>query len=433
MCARVLALLLIAGQAVAAQKLAITPLGGDKGHAVERQLSSALCKRLTCAPHTKVMKGAKPDFARAKKAGINALLIGHIAGGHAEVTVVFPDQPKIPVFSQTYAVVRGKLSKNDLLALTEGVVGALGGAPVPPPPAAPEPAAPTPPIAPEPVAEKTPPAPEPATPLPEERAAPSSRETGSQSTEVVVEEHPIRPAAKNWPIIQADVGLDIVGRSFDYNNLTQGNALRYSAPGIFSPRLDLELCPMAHSISGFAGRWGISADGTYAVGLQSQLGTAPAHPTSLSRFDGGLLWWLGNPTGLSFAPEAGYRLLSFSTSAAKDGSVLTGLPNVTYGALRFSGALRFAASEKIRIDLRLSGMPVLGAADLIGPNYFTKGSGLGLEGEAGVRILIAKQVGIGIFGEYTRYSFSFNSTGAYQANGATDQYYGGRAAATFVY
>jgi hypothetical protein len=428
---RALALILLAGPAFAAQKLAITPLGGDKGHAVEKQLSSSLCKRVACAPHAKVMKGAKPDFARAKKAGINAVLIGHVAGGHVEVTVVFSDQPKIPVFSQTYPLAKGKLSKNDLLALTEAVAGALGGAPVPPPP---EPTAPTPPPPPEPVAEKPPTPAEPLTPAPEEHASPAPRETERERTsEVVVEEHPTRPAAKNWPIILADVGLDIVGRSFDYNQLSQGNALRYSAPGIFSPRLDLELCPLAHSISGFGGRWGISAEGTYAVGLQSQLGTAPAHPTSLLRFDGGVLWWLGNPTGFSFAPEAGYRLLSFSTSAAKDGSVLTGLPNVTYGSLRFSGAIRFAASDSLRLDLRLSGMPVLGAADLIGPNYFTKGSGLGLEGEAGVRLLLTKQVGIGVFGEYTRYTFSFNSTGAYQAKGATDQYYGGRAAATFTY
>jgi hypothetical protein len=431
---RALALLLLAGPAFGAQKLAITPLSGDKGHAVEKQLSSSLCKRLTCAPHAKVMKGTRPDFAKAKKAGINALLIGHVAGGRAEVTIVFSDQPKIPVFSQTYPVAKGKLSKNDLLALTEGVVGALGGAPVPPPPEPPPPAAPP---TPEPVAETPPPSPSPTTPLPEEHATPSPapRETerGTPS-EVVVEEHPVRPAVKNWPIILADVGLDIVGRNFDYSGLQASSpALRYSAPGIFSPRLDLEICPLAHSISGFGGRWGISAEGTYAVGLKSQLGTAPAHPTSLSRFDGGVLWWLGNPTGFTFAPEVGYRLLSFSTSLASDGSTLTGLPNVTYGALRFSGAFRIAASDTIRIDVRLSGMPVLSAPDLIGPTYFTKGSGLGLEGEAGLRILLTKAVGIGVFGEYTRYNFSFNSTGTYVANGATDQYYGGRAAATFVY
>jgi hypothetical protein len=193
--------------------------------------------------------------------------------------------------------------------------------------------------------------------------------------------------------------------------------------------------PLARSFEGGAQRLGVTFSGAYAVGLQSQFGTNPPnlpHPTTLSRLDFGLLCWLGTPSIL-FAPEVGYRLFSFSTGAAKDGSVLTGLPNVSYGSLRFSGAVQLALSEQLKVEVRVSAMPVLSEGQLVGGPYFSKGSGFAFEGEAGIRFQLMKNVGLAVFGEYTHYGFSFSSlpTDVYQAQGATDQTYGGRAAVTF--
>jgi hypothetical protein len=433
---RALALVFIlsAGTAAASQKVTIAPVIGDKKQALEKQLEGALCQRVTCVPAGKVMAGHKPDFKKARRASVDAIVTGSVHGPKASVQVLLTSQPKTAAFDQPFHLVKGVLSKRDLSTVLDAVATSLGGVGAPggtePPPI-----------------ETTPPAaetkPTPAEPTPEpkeekfsERQHSADSASSSTSSSTTLEASAERPGGRaEWPFILADVGLDMVGRSFGYNNLTAGPALAYSAPFIASPRLDLEAYPLAHSFDGGAQRLGVTFEGAYAVGLQSQFGTNPPnlpHPTTLSRFDFGALCWLGKPNIL-FAPELGYRLFNFSTGEAKDGSSLTGLPNVSYGALRISGAVQGALTESFRLEARFSVLPVLSTGQLIGGPYFSKGSGFGFEGEAGARLQLLKNVGLAVFGEYTRYGFSFTSqtTDTYQAQGATDSIYGGRVAVTF--
>lgn len=431
-------LLILAAPALAAQRVVLAPIAGDKTHALQKQLSAALCDTFDCVESSKVMHGAKPDWKKARRAGVDGVLSGKVLGKKLELEMVLTSEPRQPAFTKTFILMKGRLSKKDVSKVTAGLTGALGeSAPAleasPPQMAAP-PSEPTP----TPVPEESPSPPVVQTPPREETSeqptAPTRRST-RRSTEVEAPTEQQTSGTAIAPLVLADVGIDMVGRSFGYDTLTAGNALAYQASFIPSPRIDLELYPLARAVEGIPQRLGLSFTGAFSVGLKSELGTLPSHPTSLTRLDFGALSWFGPRGGWAVAPEVGFRIFNFSTSPASDGSALAGLPNVNYQSLRFSAGGRFPLNDTVKAELRLSALPVLNANQLISSQYFSKGSGFGLEGEVGLRVMLATHIGFALFGEYTRYGFSFTSasTDTYQAKGATDQVFGGRGELTFTY
>lgn len=431
-----LALILSAGPAAAAQRLAIAPFPGDHKAAVEKELTGALCQRVTCVPGAKVMRGGRPDFKKAHKSGVDAIVTGSVRAGSVHIQVYLSTQPKTAAFDQSFRLSKGHLGKRDLSAVLDAVATSLGG--VGPPET---PAESTPPIASPPAAynvESPPAEPAPA-PEPADQKFAERQKAQESSEAAATVEASSEPAATEGglqtPLVLVDVGVWMFGRNFDYNNLSSGPALKYNLAFFAAPRLDLQVYPLAHAMKGAAQRVGLTFDGMYVLGLQSQFGQNPPnlpHSTSLSEFDVGALWWLGSRT-VQFAPEVGYQSFNFSTSPDKNGAVLTGLPNVSYGSLRFSGAVRFAATDAFHLEARLSAMPVLSTGQLIGGPYFSHGSGFAFEVDGGARFQLAKNVGLAVLGEYTRYGFSFSSqpSDTYQAQGAVDSIYGGRASMSF--
>ena len=395
-----------------AQNLAIGRIRGDKDKTIHRQLSRAFCKRIECVEPVR----GHATRADLRRAGIDFLLTAKIHGNAIDLKVVRTTNPEGVAWEQSFVLERKRIVKGDRQLLVSSVMGLLSD----------DASA----VAPE-VKEHE------LTSISEHAAVASDRESTPSSTPVVEAElsRPDRDPAETWPVFMLDLGLDVVGRNFGYQQLTAGNLVAYQTPYIPSPRLDLALYPFAHSGPGLFRRLGLDGEFAYAVGLQSQLGSSALYPTKLSRIDGGLALWLGSDSGLSISPQVGVRQMSFSTGTASDGSVLTTLPNVAYTAVRVSAALRYAVTRWLGFDLRLSGMPVIRASGLIDPKLFSQGTGLGLESEGGFRVQLSSLLGVGVFGEYTRYAFSFSPrpTDAYQAKGATDAYYGGRAAVTLTY
>jgi len=387
-----------------AETLTIAPLKGDKGKAAGRQLTAALCRRFTCVKGKKV-----PD----------ALLTGKVSGARADVSVAFPTHKGVAL-KRSLGWAKKKLASGDVDALAEAISAAMAPAPPPAPEAAPEPTQ-----SPQPVAEKQP------------EAAPPPTAAPAPAPVAVVEEPAPAPrtrARAEVPWLVAGVGARFLGRKLSFSGLTSGTVLPYSLGMGVAPGLAVELYPLAKFTEGVGQRLGITFDGALALGWATKTsvpGTQVTYPTSMTQLDVGALMWLGSPRGFSFAPEAAFRLFSFNTSKASDGTSLAGLPDVTYSAIRLGAAVRWVTGDFLTLEVGGSALPMLSAQSLIGSTFFTRGTGFAVEGEGGAWLHFTPHVGIALLGSYCQYIFDLSETktGNYRASGATDALYGGRALA----
>jgi hypothetical protein len=242
-----------------------------------------------------------------------------------------------------------------------------------------------------------------------------------------VVEKPKEPAP---PIVVVQVGLDVSTRSWGYVTKPSSNLRGYSAPAIFLPAARLELYPLART--GNAALAGIGLEGGYqmSVGLSSASKDGPTFPSSVTRMDAGLRYKLpalvDGKLGLSVF--GGYRIHSFRLSPAKDGTVITGLPNPTWTAARAGAGVSWKFGA-VSAFLEGAALPLLGTGELQ-KSYFPKTTGLGLEGQAGADIALNSMLGLRLAGFVTRYATSFTTepTAEFVATGAVDLYAGGTAA-----
>jgi hypothetical protein len=249
-----------------------------------------------------------------------------------------------------------------------------------------------------------------------------------------------RPRSIKHPIASVEVGADLMRRTLTYANVGAMNLRSYEAPFVFAPSLWVEFFPLALLLNdGVLRGLGLEGGAAFAVGLRSRrTGTDVAYPTSMLRIDLALKWRfeIAAAMHLSVTPFFGYRLHSFSVGAGSDGSAIDGLPGVAYSALRIGAHVELPLGDGgFRLFARFSVLPALSSGELISAAYFKKGSSFGLDFGVGAGFQVTSWLQLRGSFDYLRYGSSFQTqaTDTYIADGAGDQYLGGRLAARFTF
>jgi hypothetical protein len=230
------------------------------------------------------------------------------------------------------------------------------------------------------------------------------------------------------------VGLWFTTRHLDYSGAS-GGLRTFDAKGIFVPTGRLEIYPAA--IAGVSSRLlagvGVRAEYGRSFGLtvEPPAGfTEGSHDATLTSLRLGLVWRVQPMAGSRFTllPAVGYRSLELTT-AAQGGVEIDGLPDA-----KLSG-------YEARVDLEapVGGLTLVAgggytmwtsAEELVeGDGFFGSGSARGIEVEGGLQFRILRSVFVRAVVVYdsTSYSSLGDPAGAFDASGATDKYFGGRA------
>ncbi|XXX81089.1 hypothetical protein WMF30_20235 [Sorangium sp. So ce134] len=231
-------------------------------------------------------------------------------------------------------------------------------------------------------------------------------------------------------LFSVELGVEFVGRWFDYSDPLSQNLRPYSVFGQPALSISGELYPLAGTGIAVLKGLGITAGYARALGLNSAVGGGDPISTTYQRINLGLRerLTLGESTVLGIS--AGLRLLTFEIDAPD--ALARTVPNVDYTIFR--------AGLDARVPLGPVGL-ALGADYLMplssGPVYdrFTGASVQGIGATAGVLVPVAKGIEARLLVEYARFFSSFQPelTDAYAAGGATDQYLGIRLAGAYIY
>jgi hypothetical protein len=238
-----------------------------------------------------------------------------------------------------------------------------------------------------------------------------------------------RPRGKvPWVVVQA--GTDVLTRQFSYSDLQIANLRGFRALAIVMPSVQLQLRPFAGG-NAWLSRLQLEGGLATSVGLRASISSRDVTwPASVLRADGGLRVDLLAPagTGPGLALVAGYRLQSFTSGKAKDGTLLEGLAGTGYSALRAgaAGSYRFGAVTALA---ELAALPLLGTGELQA-TYFPRTTGFGLEGMAGLDVALLPWLSLRLAGQATWFGTTFTTaeTDPYIARGASDLYAGATAA-----
>lgn len=406
-----------------AQRVSFPAFTGKNAAAVRTQVMNAACDTLDCVSPSTVTTKNKPDWKKAKKAGVQSFVTGVVGKKGLELSVF--NKAGKPRAKKTFPLDRtGTLSAKNLQGAMDLLGVTMDSAPAPAP--APAKKEETPDVAPAPAPTKS------VAAAPEEKTeepAPAPRATTKKAA---AEPAPKKADGAKPRFLVLDVGADVLNRTLTWDQLATGNLRGYSSSPVFvAVRVGAEFYPLALTgrddlLSGL----GVEANVSFAPWLQSSLSTAPApFPTSFLRFDGGIRWNIVPVKAFPFAitPYVGVRHQSFTTSALSDGRRLDGLPNMSYLGLRAGLGLDVPIVKDVfSIFGRFSVIPTFSSGEVISPTYFASGSSFGLEGNAGVavRILIME---IRASFEIANQGLTFTTqpTDTYVAAGANDRYLGG--------
>ncbi len=465
--AQCVGLLVLSTSTLAAPRVVVAPFTGPKGALVREQVVKELCKKLDCVPSKSVVEKGKLDWKKVAKqspaavvtANVNA--VGKLAAVY--VTILGADKKEL-AGKKRWALKAFKLSSNDLGKIIAHVSDHVEGGEAPPPKEPePEPVAKRGKTEPEKEPEEPPAEPEPepvakreSAPAPKpEPEAPAPVATGESlksapldDPEAIVEPKPragplfngsddVQLRGGSPTVATIEVGTDLYSRRFDYTLLSSTNLRRYNAALVVSPQVTLQVFPLAGTKS-LLGGLGVEGAFSLAVGLSSRTAKdAPPHPTSLTRLDLALKYGLRpiKASDLAITAIAGYRRGTFSVGAAEDGTLIEGIPSVTYSALRFGLSVEVPLAERFSPFLKLYYLPVLSSGELVSAKYFPKGGASGLELSLGTGIVIIKHWEVRLAAQLTRYGFDFKTepTDTFVAAGAVDLYVGGTVALRYVF
>ena len=425
----------LVGTPALAQRICVVPFTGPGAPQVRNQIIASVCDTANCVAPAKATTANKPDWKKAKRESIAFFVSGVVAkkGKATTLTLQVMLKPGKPKLTKAYPLENGDLSPKNLAAanaaLKEAFGVGVGGE------------------------EKTPEVEPRTTPLPKQtepvatrepdRAKPSvepARSTDDTLRDTPDTEVPMveKKKERRQYVIAAELGADILSRSYGYVNPTTTNLRRYDT--FFAmPTARIELFPIALATSGVLGGLGLEGQVSLATWLKSgRANTAEAYPTNTMRIDAGLLWRImpSSSMGLAFYPIVGIRLHSFNVNAAADGTRLDGLPNLNYFGLRAGLGIDVPlANNAVVIFARFVAIPVFASGEVISAAFFKTGSNFGLEGKAGVGIRIVNHLQVRLAFDFTRYGMTFTTTptDTYIAAGAVDQYLGGTASLRFEY
>jgi hypothetical protein len=235
-----------------------------------------------------------------------------------------------------------------------------------------------------------------------------------------------RAAAPGRVLAEVWMGVDVEARSFDYDALGIKNLRGFRAYTVVQPTVNARVRPLL-ALGGAWTRLRLEGGFATSVALRASVASrAVTYPSSVTRVDAGLRVdaWDAPGLGLGLEAFAGYRSHGFAVQPASDGSVLDGLAQPTWTALRVGAAATWRAG-RVGVFLEGAALPVLGTGDLQSA-YFPRTSAFGFEGRLGADVALLPWLGLRLDGHLTRYGarFTTREADAYVAAGATDLYAG---------
>ncbi|WP_437757124.1 hypothetical protein [Sorangium sp. So ce1389] len=231
-------------------------------------------------------------------------------------------------------------------------------------------------------------------------------------------------------LFSVELGVEFVGRWFDYSDPRTQNLRPYSVFGQPAISVSAELYPLASTDIAVLKGLGITAGYARALGLNSAVGGGDPVSTTYERINLGLRERLSIGEASVLGISAGLRFLTFEIDAPAD--LARTVPNVSYTLFRAGLDGRFPVGP---IALGLGAEYILPLSS--GPVYdrFTGASVQGIGALAGVMIPVATGIEARLLVEYARFFSSFQPEQGdpYIAGGAIDQYLGLRLAGAYVY
>jgi hypothetical protein len=456
------ACLLLLAPSAFAQKISVLNFTGPDAVVVRVQIAQSLCESKTCVDPKKVSKGSKPDWAKARKQQVGIIITGAIKkkGGKKSLDLQVHTKPGKPQLKKVITFSGGELNEKALGKALQALNKAIGGAEQAEEPSGED--AEEEPKKTEPEAEKTEPPEKPKEAESEEKPEEPKRGRHKKDTEPppppkederTGEEKPgdekekEKPAEEEsssddpfkTPIVELEAGADLFGRNFSYNMVGTMNLRSYSAPFIFAPDLRVEFYPLAFVTKGLAAGLGLDGSFATAIGLKSRRsGTDTTWPTTLTHYDFDVRFRVKPVPAVDAAviPFVGYGNRHFAVGTGTDGSALDGLPSVSYSSVRIgvAGELPFSTSG-FMVFAKFAALVVLSSGQIISPDFFSKGSNFGIEGQAGVGYRVFGPLQLRLAFDFTRYGLTFKTTASDQfvAAGAVDMYVGGNFGVRLVF
>ena len=420
----------------------VTHVRDDRTGALSRQLGKAMCEAFECAPRSSAYTKNRPDFAKARRNGVEGIVFGAVTGKASSrvLWLALFTRSKDPDRTWTLPLrAKGLVSASALSDVVREVEARLAPPRARPPAVTPPPAVAAPPPAP------PPPAPEVAAPIPspEPPAPPPAAEPKPERAEAAapiaprpappVARPPAEPpdAAPAPPWAALELGVRVTGRELDYTGTTPAGTSplsTMSASAIVIPGARLELYPLAPLTRGALAGLGLFGGYDRSVGFEVK-GATQTQSAELTRISAGLGWRLPPLTGLRlvFSPAVSFERRDL---VVKGG--IAGLPDAHLQGVK--GGLGLAVPVASWLSLLLDGSYVqwTSSKDLVKGDvpFFPSGSAAAIELEAGLSVAFSARLSLKVLGEYgsTSYSLDPDPTGTYRASGATDRFLGGRAA-----
>ena len=432
--------------AAAQTKISVVAFEGPGGPNARNQIVAAVCELAECVPQAKVSAGGKPDWKKARKFGVKYFVDGKVVkkGKNLILELQVLNKPGKPKYKNTWKMTGNELGVLQLGQVQNALTREMGLEAKAPP------------------EEKKPPEEEKKPPEEKKETKEEKREREKKEREEKKrheaeekkareeeeekkrkeaeekkddEEEEQKPtgAAKHH-VLGADVGIELAGKYFSYTQTEKPNLRSYNAPLTVAPSFRLEFFPLALFSQGLVAGLGIDGGAAFVVGLKSRLpapsgGEPLSYPTSLLRVDFGARFRIRPFEGSDAAivPQVGFRIHSFKVGAAADGSVIDGLPGVSYTALKIGVGAEIPIGERLAFGATFTIMPLLGYGEIVSVDWFPKGGGFGFDINAFMTFKIAGPLHLKIAGNFTRYGLSFETTptDTYIATGAVDVHAGG--------
>lgn len=425
-CARIAAvavLLWTAAPALAAPRLSVGPVAGDRAAAIPTQLARALCVRFECVLWPKVSRAGRIDPNKASAAGVAGVLTGALERQDGVTWVRLALWGGAPAAQRAWRyrlTAGGQLAAADLRQLEVALLDGLGARPAAPP-AAPAPK-PVPAPAPQPLPAPAPPA-ETARPAAPARpqAAPTAAPPRSPPAPPPAAAAPAE--AGRPPLLAAEVGTFLARRSLGYGGTgsSSGTLLGFDATAIAGASLRVELFPLARGRGALAGL-GLFGAVDHALGLRTESPGGAKLDTTFQRLQVGACWRSPPLTGarLVLVPAVAWRRYRLAVSPA-----IAGLPDADLGGVAAGLAAELPVLGRLTALAGVRYVAWTSARELVGgtPPYFPGGSAAALEGELGVDVRIWGPASARLVVEYgsTRYALDADPSGTYAATSATDE------------
>ncbi|WP_433933878.1 hypothetical protein AB3662_05540 [Sorangium cellulosum] len=231
-------------------------------------------------------------------------------------------------------------------------------------------------------------------------------------------------------LFSVELGVEFIGRWFDYSDPRTQNLRPYSVFG--QPALSIagEVYPLASTDIAVLKGLGITASYARALGLNSAVGDGDPISTTYQRINLGLRERLSIGEASQLGISAGLRFLTFEIEAPAD--LARTVPNVSYTLFRAGLDGRFPVGP---VALALGAEYLMPLSSGAVYERFQGASVQGIGAMAGVMIPVATGIEARVLAEYARFFSSFQPEqgDAYIAGGAIDQYLGLRLAGAYVY